>query len=244
MIANVTGTSREVHAAKSSGASLKDTADALSFFASDAGSWRFFALLFPGFIALAVYDLRVPGERRKWGDMGIALVAYSIAIDVFATAYLKIFPIPATETAAAVFFAIIADLVVPALVGWFVVDIRGKLALNGLILSAVPKAWDEFFSRIKGEQVALVLTLADGRKIGGFWAENPFASSYPSGEDLLITVPVLVDPETGRFVQRVADAKGLLVKRDDIVTIEAFDAEAMAREAIASPATSAESPKE
>jgi len=51
---------------------MKEAADALSFFSTEAGQWRFLALLFPGVIALAIYDLRVPGERRKWGDMGVA----------------------------------------------------------------------------------------------------------------------------------------------------------------------------
>jgi hypothetical protein len=72
---------------------VKDAADVLSFFATQAGTFRFLALLFPGFVAVAVYDLRVPGERRKVGDMGIALVAYSILIDGLSAAYLSAFPI-------------------------------------------------------------------------------------------------------------------------------------------------------
>lgn len=85
------------------------------------------------------------------------------------------------------------------------------------------------------------MTLSDGRKVGGFWDEEPFASSYPHDEDLLIAIPAIIDQQTGRFL-RCADAhKGLLVKRDDIITIEAFDAAEMATTmdgfaAIAAPA--------
>lgn len=207
---------------------MKEVADGLSFFASSAGEWRFFALLFPGIIALAVHDLRVPGERRKWGDMGIALVAYSVLIDVFSATYLKLFPIAPTDSAYVIAFGIIGDILVPVAFGWFVVDLREWLARRGIILPAVAKAWDEFFNRVNGHPVALVLTLSDGRKIGGFWDEEPFASSYPHDEDLLITIPAIIDQESGRFL-RCADAhKGLLVKRDDIITIEAFDASEMA----------------
>jgi hypothetical protein len=220
---------------------MKDVADALSFFSTDAGQLRFFALLFPGFIALAVYDLRVPGERRKWGDMGVALVAYSILIDVFSAVYLKFFPITVGATAQAVWFGILADLVVPAAVGWFVVEIREALAEKGLVLSAMPKAWDEFFRRIQNQRVALVATLKDGRKVGGFWAENPLASSYPADEDLLIPVPVSIDAE-GLFVERIADSMGLLISRDDILTIEAFDADAVAAASNAAAAAAAAHP--
>jgi hypothetical protein len=90
----------------------------------------------------------------------------------------------------------------------------------------MPKAWDAFFYRIRNEPVALILTLSDGRRIGGFWAEDPLASSFPADEDLLITVPCLIDQETGLILQRIGGSKGLLVKRDDVITIEAFDAQA------------------
>jgi hypothetical protein len=207
---------------------MKEAADALSFFASGQGTWRFFALLFPGIVAVAVYDLRVPGERRNWSELGIALVASSVVIDVFSAAYLAMFPIAKADTADVAAFGIIGDVIVPVLLGWLIVDLRGALARRGVILPAVPKAWDEFFDRIKGRPVALVLTLSDGRKIGGFWDEDPFASSYPHDEDLLITIPAIIDQQTGRFSRCASAHQGLLVKRDDIITIEAFDAGEMA----------------
>jgi hypothetical protein len=53
---------------------MTETADALSFFATHAGALRFFALLFPGIIAVAVFDLRIPGARRTWNDMGRTII--------------------------------------------------------------------------------------------------------------------------------------------------------------------------
>jgi hypothetical protein len=206
---------------------MKEAADALSFFSSDAGAFRFFALLFPGFIALAIYDLRVPSERRKWAEMGLGLVAYSILIDIFAEIYLVLRPISPGQTWQIIVFALFAMLIVPALVGWFSFDLREFLATKGLILSAMPKAWDAFFYAIRKEPVALLITLKDGKKIGAFWADSPIASSFPAGEDLLIKVPVKVDDD-GNFIERDPNAIGLLISRDDIVTIAAFDAKAIA----------------
>jgi hypothetical protein len=207
---------------------VKEATDLLAFFTTQDGIARFFTLLFPGFLAVAVYDLRVPGERRKYGDLGIALVGYSVLIDVLAFAFLRLHPIATDNTWSVVTFAIIAGLIVPCAFGWYIVELREFLAKKGLVLSTMPKAWDYFFTELskKGEPVAIVLMLSDGRRIGGFWAETPFASSFPADEDLLITVPCEIDQSTGEILKRIAGAKGLLVKRADIVTIEAFDAQA------------------
>lgn len=210
---------------------MKEVSDVLAFFAAQAGTLEYFALFFPGFVALAVYDLRVPGERRKFGDMGVALVAYSVLIDSLSAVYLWRFPIPKDDKTATIIVGVVADLLVPALIGWFVVDLREALAAKGWVLSAIPKAWDEFFGRLAklpdSESVALVIKLSNGDRVGGFWAEGPFASSFPRDEDLYIPAPVLIDQESGRFIERVSNSRGLLLKRDDIMSIEAFDGAAL-----------------
>ncbi len=207
---------------------MKEATDLLAFFTTQDGIVRFFTLLFPGFLAVAVYDLRVPGERRKYGDLGIALVGYSVLIDILAFVFLRLVPISISNAWAVVVFAVVTGLIVPCAVGWFIVELREFLAKRGLVLSTMPKAWDYFFTELTktGEPVAIVLMLSDGRRIGGFWAETPFASSFPADEDLLITVPCEIDQQTGQILKRIAGAKGLLVKRADVVTIEAFDAHA------------------
>jgi Family of unknown function (DUF6338) len=211
-------------------------ADVLSFFTSETSALKFFALLFPGFVAISVYDLRVPGERRKFADLGIALVAYSVIIDAFATLLVVWIPVASVNFVGKVLLGVLFDVVVPISVGWFILPLRETLARRGLALSAIPKAWDEFFGRLSklpdDESVALVLTLSNGTKIGGFWAESPFASSFPADEDLFIPAPVTIDQASGRFMQRVESSKGLLVKRSDILIIEAFDGHAVARAAI------------
>jgi hypothetical protein len=175
-----------------------------------------------------VYDLRVPGERRNYADLGIALVGYSVLIDVIAFVFLRLHPISLNQTLPVVFFAVFAGLIMPVAAGWFIVELRELLARRGLVKSSMPTAWDYLFTELgkQHEAVAIVVTLSDGRRIGGFWAENPFASSYPADEDLLITVPCTIDQVTGQILKRIAGAKGLLVKRGDILTIEIFDAQA------------------
>ena len=207
---------------------MKEAADVLAFFASHDAAVRFFALLFPGFVATAVYDLRIPAERRKWADMGLALVAYSIGIDALVGIVLFWWPLPKDDNTRTLVLGIVFDVVAPVLLGWFMLDVRELLARNGFILSSWPKAWDAFFNRFRKTPVALVITLASGRKLGGFWAEDPIASSFPADEDIFLPAVVEVDQESGTFVKRNPIARGLLVKRADILMIEAFDAQEMA----------------
>jgi hypothetical protein len=90
------------------------------------------------------------GRTSEMGRHGVALVAYSILIDIFAASYLKFFPIAPTAIGRTVAFVVVSALLIPALVGWFVVNVREFLAEKGLVLSAMPTAWDEFFHRIGG----------------------------------------------------------------------------------------------
>jgi hypothetical protein len=197
--------------------------DIISLLASQAGALKFFSLLFPGFFALFVYDQRVPGERRKFGDLGIALVGYSLLIDVPALIYLQFRPISATDKIATAMFMALAGLVIPGIVGWFIVDVRANLAKRGWILAPEPKAWDFFFGNLNktGKQLALIITLTNDNLIYAMWAEDPFASSFPAEEDLLLTVPCILN-ENGKFV-RIAGAKAVLVRRAEIRTIEAYE---------------------
>lgn len=203
--------------------------DIVSLFETANGALRFFALLVPGFVALAVYDLRVPGERRRLGDMAVALVAYSVFVDGIVALYMALFPLPKSAAVTNVFAASLADVLIPVLLGWFAVDVRNELSRRGLVLPAVPKAWDEFFNRLArspgDSPLALIVTLNDGRQLAGLWTDEPFASSFPNEEDLLFTVPLQFDPHTGQVGGRLRYSHAVLLKRADIVSIEAVSGE-------------------
>jgi hypothetical protein len=215
--------------------------DVLETFQSLAGIVRFLLLFMPGVVAVSVFDIRVPGERRKFSDLGVGLAAYSVLIDVAGFIFLTIHPVhfcsPLLADASkrpcdpwppiAFFLAFV--VVLPIAVGWFAVDFQRWLSKLGLALSPVPTAWDELFARLGSlnTAVAIVLTLVDGRKIGGVWECNGFVSTYPAEGDILIAVPCVLNQETGRIKERVAGARAMLVKRADILTIEIFDLDGM-----------------
>ncbi len=194
-----------------------DANEILKVLETKTGLEQFVTLLLPGLIAILIYDLRVPGKRRKYGEIVLAIVVYSATLDLIGIAGGALFP----KMPAALYIGIFAVLV-PALVGWFAVDLRELLAREGLALSPFPMAWDQVFRRLgtSDELYGLVVTLSDGRKVGGIYDMTSFVSTYPADGDLLIGAPCEVNQETGIFEGRIATSYGLYIKRSDILAIE------------------------
>ncbi len=69
-------------------------------------------------------------------------------------------------------------------------------------------AWDQLFRRLgsSDELYGLVVTLNDGRKVGGIYEDTSFVSTYPADGDLLIGKPCEVDQETGTFSHLISSS--------------------------------------
>jgi len=169
------------------------------------GSLRFLYTIF----AFRVNDVNT--ARSSWQS------SFTAPCCLFGIAGGALFP----KMPAAFFIGIFAVLV-PALVGWFAVDLRELLAREGLALSPFPMAWDQVFRRLgsSDELYGLVVTLSDGRKVGGIYDTTSFVSTYPADGDLLIGAPCEVNQETGIFERRIATSYGLYIKRSDVLAIE------------------------
>lgn len=194
-----------------------DASEILKLLETSVGFEQFTALLLPGLIAILVYDLRIPGERRKYGEIVLAIVVYSALLDLVGLAAGAGIP----HMPAALFIGIFA-IFVPGLIGWFAVDLREFLAREGLALSPYPMAWDQIFRRLgsSDELYGLVVTLSDGRKVGGIYDTTSFVSSFPADGDILIGAPCEVEQTSGLFLQRIATSYGLYIKRSDVLTVE------------------------
>jgi hypothetical protein len=206
---------------------MRDVGDLLGLFSSLDVIVRFVVLLLPGFVALAVFDLRIPGERRKFGEMGVALVVYSLLCDGVGLLYVWITGVkpadPHTPLWQFAWFTLVVGILVPGAIGWFVVDLREFLSARGFALDPMPKAWDAYFKRLSKSDVPLLLvvTLSDGRRVGGVWDKFAFTSTFPADEDLFIGTVCQLDQATGQLEGVIADHQGILLKRADVLAIEA-----------------------
>jgi len=194
-----------------------EASELLKTLTMQTGLAQFVALLLPGLVAILVYDLRVPSEQRKYGEMVLAIVVYSGLLDLLGFAIVDL--VPKTPT-----WALIGGVgvIVPALVGWVAVDAREWLSRQGYALSPFPMAWDQLFRRLGAskELYALIFTMSDGRKVGGIYDSTSFASTYPAEGDVLIGAPCEYDKETGLFLHRIKTSYGLYIKRADVLAIE------------------------
>jgi len=75
------------------------------------------------------------------------------------------------------------SVIAPVVLGivWGLLERSGTIRKRLGIRNPVPTSWDYRFGLRK--ELWVLVTLSDGSHIGGLWASNSFASSYPSATD-------------------------------------------------------------
>jgi hypothetical protein len=71
-------------------------------------------------------------------------------------------------------------------------------------------------SRLRREPYFIAITLRDGRKVGGAFLGQAFASNYPYKHDLLIDQVWSIDQTNGAFTKLVEGQAGLYISGKDI----------------------------
>jgi hypothetical protein len=67
----------------------------------------------------------------------------------------------------------------------------------------------------------VIVHLADGGRIGGYFGGESFASAHPHSGDFYLEELWEIDPE-GHFAQPIANSKGAIFHRNDYVWLEFF----------------------
>jgi hypothetical protein len=169
--------------------------------------------------------LRLPHGEQKPQDVILEILGYGIANAILAT----IIRLPPTmwtawpTNIAQVLELCLTVFLLPiglALVGAWAVE---QLADVGFFVSAHPTAWDRLvLARLRKEPFFVLLTLRDGRKVGGAFLDHGYASNYPYHRDILIDQVWEIEQTTGAFVRLVSGEAGLYVLGKDILTLEIF----------------------
>jgi len=98
---------------------------------------------------------------------------------------------------------------------WFF--LRRTRWMASLLPHPLGKAWDYVFSR--REQSYVIITLTSGKRIGGAYGGDSFASSYPYDEQIYVEEVWDLDEEQG-FRQRHVRSRGMLISASNIESIE------------------------
>ncbi|WP_277623049.1 DUF6338 family protein [Burkholderia seminalis] len=175
--------------------------------------------LIPGFVCMKTYSI-FNGERLDASKALVDALAYSCLIyAAFSWAIYWVQTIGRYQLPLfcyVVFWTAILFLV-PAggAVSWFF--LRRTRWMASLLPHPLGKAWDYVFSRREPSYV--IITLTSGKRVGGAYGGDSFASSYPYDEQIYVEEVWDLDEEQG-FSQRHVRSRGMLISANNIESIE------------------------
>lgn len=175
----------------------------------------FFILLFlPGFVFIKTYSQVVVNKNHDFSKEWYEAVAWGCIFS--GTTYFIHHLIP---------FDII--WILGTLVAPFASPFIIKMALThpfiaNYVISPVPTSWDYVFGGRKPYWV--ILHLKDGRNIGGVYGENSFTSSFPNSQDIYLEEVWQLN-ENNFFINPIERTNGILMKMEEIASIEFFEYE-------------------
>ena len=182
----------------------------------------FLAFVWPGLLAVNVYRLIVPGPPFEWRD-SITQGLFFTGITYILTFPIVLFIVRPENLEAHPFWYWLALacvlLAAPIALPFAWTSLLRREWVGRLVQSPYPTAWDWYFRQ--RQPAFMLIHLADGNLVGGYWGPGSYASSYPEHGDLYLSSVYKVD-ETGRFGDPIPDTNGLLVRRDGYRYIELF----------------------
>jgi len=171
---------------------------------------------------MRIFDLFNPADKRPVQDSLFEGLAFGILnAFVFFPLWL-VFDGPAFIDRYPVWAYVIALLVLvmaPAIWGFLVHWALSRMARRSMIPGRHKTPFDAFFS--KREPCWVIIHLSDGRRVGGYFGENSYASLYPHSGHIYLEEMWELN-ETGAFATSVAASKGMFFRPDDYHLIEVF----------------------
>jgi Family of unknown function (DUF6338) len=164
----------------------------------------FVVLILPGFISLQVYYMRRGGEARKMNEALLDVIVYSFMTDLIVlggfAAIAATLPIPA-QPAAKIIFGASVVVVFPAALAFAWVELQHRLIRWGIINESAPRLLEGVLDRAIRERVQLgvIVTLRDGRKVGGRVSAPAYTRSRATHDEVLLGEVWTLDQDSARF---------------------------------------------
>lgn len=172
-----------------------------------------------------VYRILMPAKDFDWkealiGGLFYSTVNFGVLLPLLVFLHRNEFPIhhPYWHAFAMMLVILIAPVFWPLL--WSKV-IRNKNLMKHFHLP-YPTAWDYFFDQRKPAFV--LIHLKNGRKIGGYYGPNSYATSFPRDGDIFMEAAIRVNG-IGNFEKIVENTMGVLIRKDEYELLEFFRAE-------------------
>jgi Family of unknown function (DUF6338) len=179
----------------------------------------------PGFFACRVFALWHPGDKKDWGSSLTEAISYSSVIFTVWFVWLMRLTRPqyAVEHPWEVLAAIIVVCFVsPVLLAGAAYYLRTQVLPRYGMDHPTRTGWDRFIRTHK--HFFVLAQKKGGEMLGGLYAENSFASTYPVDPELYLQQLWRVD-ENGRFIEPVPGSLGTVIRAADFEFIEFFQVE-------------------
>ena len=181
----------------------------------------FILIIAPGFISLKIWRLIYPGRYVSFTDSLYEAVFYGVFNYFIIVVWFP--PLMAEINITLGIIAYVISLVIfPVLLPFAWKEVLKRKFVKDITINPIPKAWDNFF--IRGIPCFMLIHLKDGQIIGGLYAYESAASSYPESEDLYLQEVWEIDNK-GNFIKPIEGTMGLLVNYNTVEFIELFKAE-------------------
>lgn len=196
----------------------------------------FFLFVVPGVIAQRVYSLLIAGHEQKLSDRVVECLTFSmIHLVLFHSLYDVVTQLGGGFWSHTAQVGLAAAI--PAIEAYVLVRVLKSRWFRHYLKAVhpTPKAWDHVFGL--GVPFWAVLTLKSGRRLGGYYGPNSFASSFPNPEQIYLEQVWKVD-DSGEFIEQIEKSAGAIIPFADCEFIEFFhteDAQNVGGEQIAEP---------
>jgi len=181
----------------------------------------FISIVAPGFISLKIWRLIYPSRHVSFKDSLYEAVFYGV-FNYFLIAVWFLPLMANIHKNLEIIAYIISLVIIPVFLPFAWKGMLKRRFIKDIIIDPIPKAWDGFF--IRGIPCFMLIHLKDGQIIGGLYAYESAASSYPESEDLYLQEVWEIDNK-GKFIKPIEGSMGLLVSYNTVDFIELFKAE-------------------
>jgi len=186
--------------------------------------FAFIVFFIPGFIILKVYDFKVPNVRRDFSKAIFEVIAYSGMNFIFFSPLLSLINDPNFQQVHKYIFILsiyLIFLIMPLM--W--PDIYLKILSLKFVARRLPNPYDNpwdylFYQGLDRSYV--IVHFKSGERVGGIFGPKSFASTSIAKEQLYLEEVWELDENDG-FINPLDRSKGIIIFRDEIVSVEFFE---------------------
>jgi hypothetical protein len=176
----------------------------------------------PGFVYLKAYRLFIAETRTDFSKDLYEAIGFSfLNALIFAYPLFLIHTDKFLEKHPFWYFSIMFSIVIiaPIIYAMIFNIISKRKWFSKFLINPTKSAWDSFFSR--RESYYVIVTLKNGKRIGGKYGLNSYSSTYPNPEGLYLEEVWKLNDKNG-FDEIVDQTEGILITENEISTIEFY----------------------